>query len=146
MAALELAMVSRAGGEGSGNGNGFGGMGEAAQGSGNRRPMNAYAGPRLNQGNGKSSSIARTAFLKKSADRKGWLYINTWYMIDHGEKLLGERTFSIVHPPEISVDFDAVYTDGQVGTRGDGNGFSSDKGHRGRSVFGWSAAMEVYAK
>ena len=37
------------GGEGSGNGNGFGGMGEAAQGSGNRRPMNAYAGPRLNQ-------------------------------------------------------------------------------------------------
>ena len=40
---------SRAEVKGSGNGNGFGGMGEAAQGSGNRRPMNAYAGPRLNQ-------------------------------------------------------------------------------------------------
>ena len=58
----------------------------------------------------------------------------------------GREDFSIVHPPEISVDFDAVYTDGQVGTGGDGNGFSSDKGHRGRSVFGWYAAMEVYAK
>ena len=28
----------------------------------------------------------------------------------------GREDFSIVHPPEISVDFDAVYTDGQVGT------------------------------
>lgn len=53
--------------------------------------------------------------FSKSADRKGWLYINTWYMIGPWESF-GREDFSIVHPPEISVDFDAVYTDGQVGT------------------------------
>lgn len=102
------------GGEGSGNGNGFGGMGEAAQGSGNRRPMNAYAGPRLNQEMVKAQALPGRRF-SKSADRKGWLYINTWYMIGPWESF-GREDFSIVHPPEISVDFDAVYTDGQVGT------------------------------
>ena len=73
MAALELANGQPGGGEGSGNGNGFGGMGEAAQGSGNRRPMNAYAGPRLNQEMVKAQALPGRCF-SKSADRKGWLY------------------------------------------------------------------------
>ncbi len=102
------------GGEGGGNGNGNGGMGEAAQGDGNRRPMNHYAGPRLNAEMVKAQALPGRRF-SKNAERKGWLYINTWYMIGPWESF-GREDFSIVHPPEISVDFDAVYTDGQVGT------------------------------
>ena len=114
MAALELAMVSRAEVKAVAMGTVSAGMGEAAQGSGNRRPMNAYAGPRLNQEMVKAQALPGRRF-SKSADRKGWLYINTWYMIGPWESF-GREDFSIVHPPEISVDFDAVYTDGQVGT------------------------------
>ena len=53
--------------------------------------------------------------FSKDAERKGWLYINTWYMIGPWESF-GREDFSIVHPPEVSIDFDAVYTDGQIGT------------------------------
>lgn len=55
--------------------------------------MNAYAGPRLNQEMVKAQALPGRRF-SKSADRKGWLYINTWYMIDRG-KVLGERTFRL---------------------------------------------------
>ncbi|SDH83187.1 hypothetical protein [Bacteroides ovatus] len=101
-------------GGGNGDGGGNGGMGEAAQGNGNKRPMNHYAGSRLNQAMVKAQALPGRRF-SKNAERKGWLYINTWYMIGPWDSY-GREDFSIVHPPEISVDFDAVYTDGQVGT------------------------------
>ncbi len=101
-------------GGGNGDGSGNGGMGEAAQGNGNKRPMNHYAGSRLNQAMVKAQALPGRRF-SKNAERKGWLYINTWYMIGPWDSY-GREDFSIVHPPEISVDFDAVYTDGQVGT------------------------------
>ena len=100
------------GGEGGGNGNGgMGGVGPVNDGNG--RPMNRYSGSQLNQEMVKAQALPGRRF-SKNAERKGWLYINTWYMIGPWESF-GREDFSIVHPPEVSVDFDAVYTDGQVG-------------------------------
>lgn len=65
------------GGEGSGNGNGFGGMGEAAQGSGNRRPMNAYAGPRLNQ------EMVKAQALPDGVSQKARI-VKGGYILTHG--------------------------------------------------------------
>jgi hypothetical protein len=50
----------------------------------------------------------------RSSARQGWLYINTWYIIgpwDNG----GAIDYSVIHPPEFEIDFDAVYTDGKKG-------------------------------
>lgn len=117
--------VGRPGGNG-GSGNGSPGGGEGGNGSGNggmgtnyannevMTPMSHYAGPRLNQDMVTAQALPGRRF-SKSAERKGWLYINTWYMIGPWENY-GRDDFAIVHPPEISIDFDAVYTDGQVGT------------------------------
>ena len=71
-------MVSRAEVKAVAMGNGFGGMGEAAQGSGNRRPMNAYAGPRLNQEMVKAQALPGRQFLKKVRIVKGG------YILTHG--------------------------------------------------------------
>lgn len=101
------------GGPGGGNGSGNGGMAVNFKNNSVQTPMSQYAGPRLNQEMVKAQALPGRRF-SKSAERKGWLYINTWYMIGPWENY-GRDDFSIVHPPEVSVDFDAVYTDGQVG-------------------------------
>ncbi|MCF7673773.1 MAG: hypothetical protein K9N23_00235 [Akkermansiaceae bacterium] len=46
--------------------------------------------------------------------RRGWLYVNTWYMIGPWESY-GRNDFSITHPPEQGIDLDAVYHDGKTG-------------------------------
>ena len=58
----------------------------------------------------------------------------------------GREDFSIVHPPEISVDFDAVYTDGQVGTGIMETDSDPIKVDWRRGAFGWNIALEIYAK
>jgi len=57
--------------------------------------------------------------IAANSTRKGWLYINTWYMIgpwdmrkDHA---INPGKFAIPHPPEFAIDFDAVYYDGVQG-------------------------------
>lgn len=122
-------------GNGNGNGNGQGGMGMGQGGniggdgggegegdSGNdndgvaKTPYSSYAGRKLNPAMVKAQALPGRRFSKDSA-KKGWLYVNTWYMIGPWESY-GRNDFSIVHPPEISIDFDAVYTDGQKGIVG----------------------------
>lgn len=98
---------------GNGNGQGQGGV-ESVANNDPKTPYSHYAGPRLNKEMVKAQALPGRRF-SKSAERKGWLYVNTWYMIGPWENY-GRDDFAIVHPPEISVDFDAVYTDGQVGT------------------------------
>ena len=52
--------------------------------------------------------------FSRAAARKGWLYIDTWYMIgpwDNG----GAVVYSRPHPPENVVDFDALYAGGKNG-------------------------------
>ena len=49
----------------------------------------------------------------RDAQRKGWLYINSWYMIGPWENF--GQDFTPIHPPELAVDFDAVYHDGLTG-------------------------------
>ncbi len=101
---------SSQGGDGSG---GDGGQGGVEPGHGSPRPWNYYQGPRLNQDMVTAQALPGRRF-SKDAERKGWLYINTWYMIGPWDNY-GRDDFAIVHPPEISVDFDAVYTNGKVG-------------------------------
>lgn len=52
--------------------------------------------------------------FSRDSQRKGWLYVNTWYMIGPWETY-GRNDFSITHPPEQGIDLDAVYHDGQTG-------------------------------
>lgn len=110
----------QSGGGGGGSGEGGNGIGQQGGMEGvlarntPKTPYASYAGPRLNREMVKAQSLPGRRF-SKSAARKGWLYINTWYMIGPWENY-GRDDFAIVHPPEISIDFDAVYTDGQVGT------------------------------
>ncbi len=98
---------------GEGGGNGFGQGGVDSNGEPPMTPFARYAGSRLDKEMVKAQALPGRRF-SKSAERKGWLYINTWYMIGPWENF-GRDDFAIVHPPEVSIDFDAVYTDGQVG-------------------------------
>lgn len=52
--------------------------------------------------------------FKRDSKRRGWLYVNTWYMVGPWDSH-GRNDFSITHPPELGIDFDAVYHDGQIG-------------------------------
>lgn len=48
-----------------------------------------------------------------SSARKGWLYIDTWYVIGPWQRINGPD-FPGAFPPQISVDLDAEYFDGYV--------------------------------
>ena len=104
--------VSGGQGSGGGSGSGSGGSGDAPE----AIPLTAwreYAGERLNKDMVKAQALPGRRFTRDAA-RRGWLYINTWYIIGPWENY-GRDDFALVHPPEISVDLDAVYTDGQKG-------------------------------
>lgn len=114
--------TARAGGEGDGGGGGGGGeggdgggggQGGHEGGDGTGKPLNYYQGPRLNQRTITAQALPGRRFARDS-ERKGWLYINTWYMIGPWDNF-GRDDFAIVHPPEISIDFDAEYTNGKKG-------------------------------
>ena len=47
-----------------------------------------------------------------SAQRQGWLYLNTWYII--GPWRVPDMQYEPVHEPEAGVDLDAIYYDGFV--------------------------------
>lgn len=76
-------------------------------------PWSYYDGEKLSQELVKAQALPGRRF-SRSAERKGWLYINTWYMIGPWESY-GRGDFAQTHPPEVSIDLDAVYTDGMVG-------------------------------
>lgn len=99
-------------GQGGGSGSGVGGAGEAPD----AVPLTAwreYAGERLDKDMVKAQALPGRRFTRDAANR-GWLYINTWYIIGPWENY-GRDDFALIHPPELSVDLDAVYTDGQKG-------------------------------
>ena len=50
-------------------------------------------------------------FTEASA-RKGWLYLDTWYVIGPWENK-SVVDYTIKHPPEFGIDFDATYYDGK---------------------------------
>ena len=96
-----------------GDGEGDGGMEVGFDNDGPKTPMAEYSGPKLDPDMVKAQALPGRR-ISKDAERKGWLYVNTWYMIGPWESY-GRDDFAVVHPPEISVDFDAVYTDGKIG-------------------------------
>lgn len=99
--------------KGGGKGSGNGGMSVNFKNTGSKTPMNYYQGVRLDKDMIKSQALPGRRF-SKDAKRKGWLYINTWYIIGPWENY-GRDDFAIVHPPEVSVDLDATYNDGLIG-------------------------------
>ncbi len=52
----------------------------------------------------------------ESSLRKGWLYLDTWYVIGPWENN-SVVDYSIKHPPEFGIDFDAKYYDGKFADR-----------------------------
>ena len=113
-----LPMSGRSGGTGGqGQGGGSGSSGHGGDGDAPEAiPFTAwreYAGERLDKDMVKAQALPGRRFTR-GADNRGWLYINTWYIIGPWENY-GRDDFALVHPPELSVDLDATYTDGQKG-------------------------------
>lgn len=52
--------------------------------------------------------------FSRNSPRKGWLYLDTWYLIGPWENH-GRINYANVHPPEKGIDFDATYYDGKRG-------------------------------
>lgn len=52
--------------------------------------------------------------FSRASARRGWLYVNTWYMIGPWDSY-GRNDYSITHPPEQGIDLDAVYHGGRTG-------------------------------
>lgn len=100
-------------GQPGGNGQGDGGMEIGFNNDGPKTPMATYSGQKLDPEMVKAQALPGRR-ISKDAGRQGWLYVNTWYMIGPWESY-GRDDFAVVHPPEIAVDFDAVYTDGKIG-------------------------------
>ncbi len=56
--------------------------------------------------------------ITDESERKGWLYIDTWYLIGPWEND-GELQFSKTHAPESIIDLDATYSDGKFAEQAD---------------------------
>ncbi len=52
----------------------------------------------------------------ESSLRKGWLYLDTWYVVGPWENK-SIVDYSVKHPPEFGIDFDAKYYDGKFADR-----------------------------
>ncbi|GEM_PF-5642728 len=55
----------------------------------------------------------------QQSQRRGWLFIDTWYVIGPWENH-GKLDYTHKHPPEIHVDLDREYVDGKVKNRASG--------------------------
>jgi len=55
--------------------------------------------------------------FRKHSARKGWLYLDTWYVIGPWENG-GTIDYEKIHPPEYEVDFSKSYADGKSKDRG----------------------------
>jgi hypothetical protein len=47
------------------------------------------------------------------SSRSGWLYLDSWYIIGPWENN-GQLNYNNTHPPELSVNLDAIYTNGKI--------------------------------
>jgi hypothetical protein len=52
----------------------------------------------------------------RDSDRKGWLYLDTWYVVGPWENHT-TVDYSVKHPPEFGIDLDAIYRDGKFADR-----------------------------
>jgi hypothetical protein len=71
----------------------------------------------VNQENILSVAMPGRRFTRDST-RRGWLYLDTWYVIGPWENR-STVDFGITRPPEFGIDFDAVYRDGKFSKRPD---------------------------
>lgn len=110
---------------------GFGGPGESgskmrADQSGGGGEMLASSGSsqlHVNQEIILSVAMPGRRFTKESS-RRGWLYLDTWYVIGPWENH-SKIDFTVTHPPENGIDFDATYYDGK---------FADDPNHPDRVI------------
>jgi hypothetical protein len=77
----------------------------------------AEAKQTLNLDEGKiiTSAMPGRRFTEAST-RKGWLYLDTWYVIGPWENK-STVDYTVKHPPEFGIDFDAKYYDGKFADR-----------------------------
>lgn len=70
---------------------------------------------RIDEGKIIQAAMPGRRFTRDSG-RKGWLYLDTWYVIGPwGNKSAVD--YSVKHPPEFGIDFDATYHDGKFADR-----------------------------
>lgn len=101
-------MAGNAGGSGSGNG-GLAGAVRSARGG----PLQYHRAKFQSEQMVAAQALPGRRFSRDTL-RRGWLYVNTWYMIGPWESH-GRNDFLLSFPPERGVDLDAVYQDGQTG-------------------------------
>ena len=66
---------------------------------------------RLDEGKIIKAAMPGRRFTESSL-RKGWLYLDTWYVIGPWEND-SKVDYTVKHPPEFEIDFDAKYHDGK---------------------------------
>ena len=66
---------------------------------------------RIDEGKIIRAAMPGRRFTRDSV-RKGWLYLDTWYVIGPWENH-SAVDYSVKHPPEFGIDFDARYHDGK---------------------------------
>ncbi|MGC6458322.1 MAG: hypothetical protein ACON4R_08110 [Akkermansiaceae bacterium] len=72
---------------------------------------------RLNEHDIIAKALPGRRFTNESA-RRGWLYLDTWYVIGPWEND-SQVNFEKTHPPEQVIDFDALYYDGKYADQPD---------------------------
>ncbi len=102
--------LSVGGGSGMGNSSGYR-AGSADAGGQSNTPSKAKGEMRLPKSMITANALPGRMLTDASA-RKGWLYLDTWYVIGPWN-VNYKNTFSDIHPPELGIDFDATYTDGK---------------------------------
>lgn len=70
---------------------------------------------RIDEGKIIQAAMPGRRFTRES-DRKGWLYLDTWYVIGPWENK-SAVDYAVKHPPEFAIDFDAKYHDGKFADR-----------------------------
>ena len=106
---------------------GFGGTGSAgasegmrsgrAGGGSNMKPGAVTHGPGLEGRDILGKALPGRRFTRDSL-RRGWLYIDTWYVIGPWENQ-STIDYTNVHPPEREINFDARYRNGKFASRRD---------------------------
>lgn len=71
------------------------------------KPQTKLASQRLNRRMIEAQAMPGRKFTEDSR-RKGWLYLDTWYVIGPWENN-GRIDYDVVHPPETLIDLDAEY-------------------------------------
>ena len=107
LAALMRALHGDSGGSGSGPA-GERGFRIEQEGGRDMRQVDPRRGIRISKRKVIAQAMTGRRFSRNS-ERKGWLYLDAWYLVGPWENN-GRVDYTNIHPPENGIDFDAIYT------------------------------------